>query len=305
MMAVAALPGNRAITLLNENCPYCLRLLGSGLVPTKEHVIARKLVPKGTLQGSWNLILRACKQCNAAKATLEDDISAITMQPDATGRYASHDPRLIAEAQRKAQGSISRLTQRRIEQSNQGFQVERSHGPMTYTFSFTAPSIADDSRIFGLAEYQMQAFFYWSFYQQDIAKGTRWVGQFMPVQYTRRGDWGNPVNRWFMQEINGWQHRILAIGADGFFRVLLCRHPDNHPLWGWALEWNQNFRVIGFCGDLSSADTVTASMPKLDMQLLHEVPGQFLRYYRIEQALDPAEDDLFTYPPSDAGRNGS
>ena len=132
MMAVAAHPGNRAITLQNENCPYCFRPFGSGLVPTKEHVIARNFVPKGTLQGCWNLILQACKQCNAAKAILEDDISAITMQPDAMV-YASDYPRLIAEAKRKAQGSISRLTCSALSKATKAAEFKKARNTGTRT----------------------------------------------------------------------------------------------------------------------------------------------------------------------------
>jgi hypothetical protein len=259
---------------------------------SQEHVIGRKFVPKGALQGSWNLILNACGRCNNAKFDLEDDISAITMQSDPTGRHTSNDPRLVTDAQRKARGSFSRLTSKPVEHSAEGFQVQHPHGPITFTFRFNAPPQMDERRAFCLAEYHVRAFFDWCFYDEDLRKGKIWIGDFAPVHIAPCGDWGNPVNRWFMQEIVEWKRCVLAIGADGFLKILLRQH-DDHPVWAWALEWNQNLRIIGFCGDLTSIDAVAASMPKLDLELLHEVPGQFSRYFRMEQALDPADDDLF------------
>jgi hypothetical protein len=67
-------------------CPYCGVAL-SKENSTKEHVLARKFVPKGTLNNQWNLILNACRCCNNSKSDLEDDISAITMQPNMRGDH--------------------------------------------------------------------------------------------------------------------------------------------------------------------------------------------------------------------------
>ena len=91
------------IRLANVNCPYCGRDL-TDKTRTKEHVISKRFVPKGTFDGSWNLILNACRACNNAKSDLEDDISAITMQPDPFGRFA--DPKLQSEAERKRRNSM-------------------------------------------------------------------------------------------------------------------------------------------------------------------------------------------------------
>src|SRR5438067_12808695 len=77
-------PHNRAIVLKNETCVYCGSELTAGNC-TKEHVIGRKFVPKGKLHEEWNLIVRACTSCNHTKSDLEDDISAISLPPDACG----------------------------------------------------------------------------------------------------------------------------------------------------------------------------------------------------------------------------
>jgi len=101
------LDGQTAAVLTNKTCPYCGTIL-SPENQTKEHVIGRRFVPRGSLNKHWNLIVRACTICNGIKSDLEDDLSAVTLHPDAFGRSPSPDPRVVDDAQRKAAGSISR-----------------------------------------------------------------------------------------------------------------------------------------------------------------------------------------------------
>jgi hypothetical protein len=270
-------------------------VLGPGLTPIEEHVIGRNFVPRGALQGSWNLIVQACEPCNTAKSDLEDDISAITMQPHPTGRHASSDPRLITTAKRKARGFFSRLTSKSVELSAERFDFQHSMGPMTLDFRFDAPPQVDNVRVFHLSAYHVRVFFFWQTYDQTLCRGSIWTGDFAPVHLAPHDDWGNPVHRWFMREVAGWEHRVLAIGADGFFKVLLRQKVDP-PVLAWALEWTQNFRIIGFCGDPANIDAVAASKPTLDLHLIQEVPGQYSRYYRMHEVLAPTEDDFFTMP---------
>ncbi len=100
------LPATKPLRLRNVICPYC----GVALTKqnsTREHVIGRKFVPKGTLENQWNLILNACHACNNRKADLEDDIAAITMQPDVTGRYFGPHKQLARDAAHKAKRTTS------------------------------------------------------------------------------------------------------------------------------------------------------------------------------------------------------
>lgn len=78
------MPPNRPIHLSNSVCVYCGEALGSG-GGTKEHVVGKRFVPKGTLDGNWNLIVLACTPCNAAKADfvrIGSTISALGTTPD-------------------------------------------------------------------------------------------------------------------------------------------------------------------------------------------------------------------------------
>ncbi len=113
-----------------------------------------------------------------------------------------------------------------------------------------------------------------------------------PVLFTPCSDWGNPVLLWFSDEFKEWNHRILAIGADAYFKILIRRHRDGDPIWAWALEWNQNFRIIGFFGDSDGVRGVAETMPSLDLEVMHGVPGRTIRI-RTERLLAPEDDHLF------------
>ena len=142
-------PAMRPIRLRNINCVYCGGLFGADRLPTKEHVVGRRFVPRGCFDGQWNLIANACGKCNGDKADLEDDISAISMLPDAAGRYASDDPRLEAEAKRKSASAHSRRSGKAVAQSEEQMQLTQISGDATFTFTFTAPPQVDEKKCLG------------------------------------------------------------------------------------------------------------------------------------------------------------
>src|SRR5260221_4151682 len=115
------LPPNKAVRLDNSTCLYC-GISEKEIPLTVEHVVGRRFVPKGSLAKSWALIGNACAACNSKKAELEDDISAITLQPDFGERH--DDPFLDAEAVRKAKGSFSRRTKKIVGDSHEEGSVE-------------------------------------------------------------------------------------------------------------------------------------------------------------------------------------
>ena len=121
------LSGNTAIAIANGTCVYCGIDLTQDTL-SKEHVIGKHFVPKGKLQDSWNLIVNACNPCNRKKSDLEDDISAITMQPDAYDRHGHDDEEAKSEAERKGKGSFSRYTKRLVKESRESRTVIGSLG---------------------------------------------------------------------------------------------------------------------------------------------------------------------------------
>ena len=249
------LPPNRAILLRNKTCVYCACSIDK-VSGTKEHVIGRRFVPKGSLDRDWNLILRACRSCNGIKSDLEDDLSAITMQPDATGAHAVADIVLQQEAERKARNSTSRRTGRRVAESQEQFTVKFPFGPgVEFTFTGHTPPQVDHGRAYRLALFQLRAFFYFVTYNQDTRKGGFWPGSFSPFALAQKADWGNAHFSAFTRAVKDWEPRFIGTGARGFFVVAIRRHPDA-ATWSWALEWNQNYRLIGFFGEHAPAQGI-------------------------------------------------
>lgn len=90
--------------------------------------------------------------CNSHKADLEDDISAITLQPDSWGRYGHDDISAIEDALRKAKDSRSRRTRKAVKDSSEEIKIQGTLGPgITLSFQYTSPPQVDDNRAFELA----------------------------------------------------------------------------------------------------------------------------------------------------------
>ena len=244
MKQLNLMPPHKTVTLKNCTCVYC----GKELTPaqtTKEHVIGRCFVPKGKLNSSWNLIANACLLCNNAKSDLENDISAITMQPDAWGRHPIDDQVLASEAVRKGRNSISRRTKKPVQDSTEVIDLKVQLGPgIDFTFTFTSPPVIENHRLYELARLQLTGFFYLITYSNVTRRGGYWLGEFCPLHEAVRSDWGNPVHVGFMNAVATWEPRILAIGADGYFKVVIRRHPSA-ICWSWGLEWRSEERRVG------------------------------------------------------------
>lgn len=285
------LPVNRAKLLNNVTCPYCAVRLDARS-RTKEHVIGRRFVPKGKLNGQWNLILYACQPCNNRKADLEDDISAITLQPDAWGVSHHGEPAVDDEARRKSLNSLSRKTRKRVSESNEQLKVESSlsHG-LKATFNFTAPPQIDQERAFELARLQLLGLYYMQTYLIDERHGHCWPGGFHSLKLVTQRDWGNVTMRAFMAETQTWDLRLHLVTADGFFKATTRRHPDAN-LWSWAFEWNYSTRLVGFFGDRVLAETIVRKWPPEVRKVIYDRPGNSL-HFTSEIPLREEDDTLF------------
>jgi hypothetical protein len=279
--------------LSNRTCPYCGISLEA--IPwDTDHVIGRRFVPKGSLDRRWNLKLRSCRACNARKAALEDDLSAITMQPAATGVFPRDDDLFVAEAKRKGKNSISRRTRKPVESSQE--ELELAFFPVSgaqFRISLVAPPQADSARVFALARLQTAAFFYWLTYGPDAHDGKWWPGKFMPLCQSFRGDWGNVVQVAFMEMVNAWEPRAVIVTARGFFKIAIRRNPEA-TCWSWALEWNENLRLIGFFGDPAPAQALLENLPEAETRVLSQPSGHMT--YRLEEPLADTADFLFALP---------
>ncbi|NOX67062.1 MAG: HNH endonuclease [Chlorobi bacterium] len=287
------LPSNSPVILENETCVYCGVQL-TNETESKEHVIGRRFVPKGKLSGQWNLIVKACKECNRKKSDLENDLSAITMQADAWGRYAVEDKILMDEALRKAQKSISRRTRKLIKDSSETLKIKVPFAPeVEFNFDLTSPPQAESERVFELARLQLMAFFYFVTYNRQTKRGGFWLGGYFPLLEAARSDWGNSTHISFMKAVVNWEPRFLGIGAEGFFKVIIRRHPSE-VCWSWGIEWNQNYRIVGFFGEEKSVREVTNDFPALDVKTLAQNANNFIKY-RDEKAISEENDLIFRW----------
>ncbi len=287
------MPSNKVHILDNVNCVYCNRALDPAM-QTKEHVIGRRFVPKGKLDGQWNLILWACRDCNGLKADLENDLSAITMLPDLTGQFGHDDLSVASEAGRKANRSTSRRTGKPVKDSRENLKLNMQLAPgCEITFGLVSPPQADRERVFRLAQLQVMAFFYMVTFDPETRRGGYWPGEILPVLEAGHRDWGNVVHRAFMDAVVSWEPRVLAGTADRFFKIVLRRHPSA-DCWSWALEWNRQHRVVGFCGERAAAEAEFAKFPKLEMTTISEGPDHHVRS-RIEKPLSETDDKLFAW----------
>src|SRR6266404_4166969 len=201
--------------LYNVTCAYCGLALTKDNT-TKEHVVGRRFVPKGTLENEWNLILNACASCNNRKAELENDISAISMQPDVRGKHFSDHPQLAADAAHKGQRAHSRYTGKLIADSKTEMQINYEFAPgVTISFNMVGQPAVDERRLFELALRHFQAFFYLVTYDEQEKRGKFWRGSYLAIQAVSKNDWGNDVARAFMEQTRAWKTHVQAITAHG------------------------------------------------------------------------------------------
>lgn len=284
---------NKPIRLRNNTCIYCGRPFGKDLPRTKEHVIGRRFAPAKAIEGSWNLIANACKHCNSTKALLENDISAITMQPDIQGRYPVEDERLRAESNRKASGCQSSRTKKAVQDSQETITVSGEIMPgVTATMKMVCGPQIDQDRAFGLARYHVGAFFYWFTFDRQGRIGGFWPGYFIPISMFQRQDWGNDQMLGVQDLINSWRHRFCHISAGGYFKIVISRQPDELPVWCWALEWNRNHRLFGFFGELETATVYAKALPRIKAKAIPKPTGGQWIYWE-EVPLPETNDRLF------------
>ena len=101
------------------------------------------------------------------------------------------------------------------------------------------------------------------------------------------------VHRAFMDAVLNWEPRVLAIGADGFFKVAIRKHPTE-VCWSWALEWNHKYRIVGFFGEQEPAQTIANTFPSIKAVMLIQSPSDYM-HYRFEVPLEDEEDKLFEF----------
>ena len=277
------------IILDNRACAYCGYEFDGDVPVTRDHLVARRFVPKGTMANQWNLLINACPRCNVEKSDLEGEISAASMLPW-PGVVSSDAAR--REWLRKAKGQMSSDTGRPIVDSAIRRDIDVELGPSTTaTFNIVGPPQVDGARIERLAGFHLTGLFYLLTWSEEKRVGRRWIGSFGLCCWSRRTDWGNVSFQGFTSLSRTWDVRaVLRSGAE-HFKMMLRRHPDQ-LVWAWALEWNQNFRCVGFLGD---DQHVLASMDQVPVPQAREIKrdGDWVLTVREEVPLSEGDDLLF------------
>lgn len=238
-------PFKKPVVLKNTNCPFC----GDDVFLdwTKEHIIGRNFVPKGTLNKEWNLILRACRECNNRKSDLEDDLSSISMLPK-LGSSHVEEGALKESSQRKLK-SKSRKTGKPVGLSHETIEVRCEPMPgLAVNYSLISPPQAEPSRIYELCRLQLAGFFFFQTYNENTFRGGFWLEGFYPVSSVTNTDWGNDTQVSFSNIVQDWETRFYLSTANNFYRVIIRRDPSG-TCWAWAVEWNRNYRTVGFFGN--------------------------------------------------------
>ncbi len=300
-------------TVWSDNllCPYCGRSInqGSCIEVDTEHVIGRRFVPKGYLNGEWNFIVNACKDCNSYKARLEDGLSAISCL--SVLEDLKYPDEVVDDVQRKLgkrnadtgamRGATHPETNRPIVDSVVRQTLHTFFSPLSLSFSYIGPPQAPASER-ELARLQIQGFYYLianidpECPDRSRASSERCLylhGQYVhPLFVIRRSDWGNEAANELVARTVKWAPCFQTHTARGHFKALIRRAQgrEKPPLF-WALEWNQNVRVLGMIREPGIPDIVEEGLPALQYGEL----GEGLKSRR-EIPLADKDDMLFKWP---------
>ena len=281
-----------ASSLENSNacCVYCGKLLLGPNPPIsdKEHLIARKFVPTGTMDGHpFNFIFRACRRCNARKAAAERHVSSVTLF-NSPGRL--EDDRVNAVALRKGSSDFHPKKKGvRIEDAHEHLSVATSFGPMSINFGMLAPPQLDRDQVEEIALSHIQGLFALictEDYRNPLKMRLLPQEQFILYSSYTHDDWGNPQAVEIADRVRDWECLANIDSAEGYFKATMRRSDEG---WFWALEWNRQLRLLG---------GISGSKMKLFEGLPNEgwMPTRQGRI-RENVALDTENDRLFSELP--------
>jgi len=163
---------------------------------------------------------------------------------------------------------------------------------LSLVVDFVGPPQHDPGRVYALAEFHVRAFFYWITFKAETREGSLLPGVFGPAGFANFNDWGNSQLTAFADLWRDWQPRIHVVGAKSYFKLIVRRQRDDIDLWGWALEWNRQTRVVGFFGRADLVQAALVGVPKPASAIVSKDERSETRV-REEIPLDPASDPLF------------
>lgn len=286
-------PANWSREPPNKVCLYCNRRFDDvEVIATKEHLVGRNFVPRGSLDGgrSFNFIFDACRDCNNDKSAHEGHISAITQFMSPTIAETSFAERAIAKSQRE----MHPWTGRPVADSFHEQTIEMRGFGLGIRMGFVGPPQADRHSIHRLALRHVQGLY------ALVTNADRTVepltllypghvyvlGDYLP------GDWGNSQALAASERVSDWTVRARIVTAGGYFQAMLRRDDAELGTWFWALEWNRYMRVIGGISYDGQLPSFMRDLPDLNWLESRTRSGARFRQ-RQEQPIDEASDTLF------------
>lgn len=289
---------HRSKSKSNQYCLYCGRFIGEGssLESNKEHLIGKEFVPTGEFGNGdlFNLIFRACKECNNEKSDAERHLSSITLF-NSPAREDSQTHNQIA--QRKAEKDFHPIKQGvLIKDSGKNFKFTTKFGPSSASFGLSGPPQADEQCIEFLAYRHVQGIFSLITSHNPLAaEGTCLLSHKYFHLYGSYGylDWGNPQLVKIMDRASEIPCYANIETANGFFKVIMRRKKGDTGQWFWALEWNKSLRVVGAITEPDGFPVIFEGLPSLDWEDVGVHDGERIRI-RQEVPLNSEEDILFS-----------
>jgi hypothetical protein len=294
-MTMQILNPKKVLKLKNDVCPYCGSTINDAN-RTEDHVVGRRFVPKSTMENRWNLILLACKKCNGEKSSLEDDISAISMQPAIGEHRGAVESILAKESSRKARNAISRRSKKRVSESQETSKLSYNLlDQMKVDVEMISPPQIDQKRLLELNAFHLEAFFFLLTYNERKGRGHYPPGEIFSIDIANRGDWGNVKMRAFMKLTEFWVPHLNVITADGYFKIRIDKNPLE-KIWSWALEYNKNTRSVGVFGDSVAIELLLTTIPEHRWSKKFRTASEpnVVQRHRMEIPLSESDDKLFT-----------
>ncbi len=289
---------NRSKLKSNQYCLYCGRFVGvdSDLESNKEHLIGREFVPTGEFGNGdlFNLIFRACKECNDEKSDVERHLSSISLF-NSPARMKSHAHNALA--QRKAEKDYHPIKQGvLIKDSGDNFAIATKFGLASIAFNMSGPPQADEQRIEFLAFRHVQGLFSLITSRDPLsAEGTCLLSHKYFYFYSSYpySDWGNPQLLKIIERASDIPCYANVETANGFFKAIMRRGEGDNSEWFWALEWNKSLRVVGGISQPNTIPAIFEELPSLNWKDIGNQDGA-RRRARKETPLDSGQDILFS-----------
>jgi hypothetical protein len=287
----------------NTRCLYCARRFDeTTVIRSKEHLIARNFVPKGSFLGGreFNFIFAACERCNGEKSQLEGHVSAISQS---LSPRIGADPVYFDIARRKAHHEFHPWTGRPVVDSIQRMSVTMPLGASVgMSLGLVGPAQLDCDQVRLLACRHVQGLFALVTNEKHdtddvslLPPSAVWVHD-----HYLRSDWGNPQLRAAHEQTRNWMLHIGGATASGYFRFVMRRDPSHTRswYWYWLLEWNDSVRVMGGISFSGEAPAFLTALPRLHHAVMPLPNGAVFRL-REEFPLAPDADDFFRRLPDE------